>query len=58
MSRLCSKIFLTVMLLITALSTTSCYRMPGNHDYSVVPTTNNPAVTHERRDNFLPSVSY
>jgi hypothetical protein len=37
---------------------TGCYRMPTENDFSLVPTTNNPAVTCERNDNFLPGVGY
>jgi hypothetical protein len=36
----------------------SCYRMPGDNDYSVVPTTNNPSVTYEKNDNMMPSMKY
>ncbi len=37
---------------------TSCYRMPTDDDFSVVPTTNNPAVTLEKNDAFIPGVGY
>lgn len=37
---------------------TSCYRMPGENDYSVVPTTNNPAVTFEKNDNLMPAAKF
>jgi hypothetical protein len=37
---------------------TGCYRMPTENDFSVVPTTNNPAVTRERNDSMLPGVGY
>lgn len=43
-------------ILLTCL--TSCYRMPTENDFSVVPTTNNPAVTCEKRDNLLPGMGY
>jgi hypothetical protein len=33
---------------------TGCYRMPTENDYSLVPTTNNPAVTLEKNDSPLP----
>jgi hypothetical protein len=36
----------------------SCYRMPTENDFSVVPTTNNPAVTCEKNDSLLPGVGY
>lgn len=47
-----------LLLIALAISTTACYRMPRDDDYSVIPTTNNRDVTHERRDIFLPNVSY
>lgn len=34
----------------------SCYRMPTDDDYSVVPTTNNPSVTHEKPVSLVPGV--
>lgn len=36
----------------------SCYRMPEEDEFSLVPTTNNPAITHERNDSMVPAVSY
>jgi hypothetical protein len=33
----------------------SCYRMPTENDFSVVPTTNNPAVTCEKPNTILPA---
>lgn len=49
--RICSGLFLIICL-------TGCYRMPTENEFSVVPTTNNPSVTCEKRDNFLPGVGY
>ncbi len=37
---------------------TSCYRMPNENDFSLVPTTNNPAVTYEKNDSFVPGANY
>ena len=37
---------------------TSCYRMPSENDFSLVPTTNNPAVTYEKNDSLMPGASY
>jgi hypothetical protein len=37
---------------------TSCYHMPGENEFSVVPTTNNPSITREKNDSLIPSVSY
>lgn len=31
-----------------------CYRMPSEDEYSLVPTTNNPAITHEKPGSLLP----
>lgn len=41
---------LSFILLLTcsAIGFTSCYRMPTDNDFSLVPTTNNPAVTCEK----------
>lgn len=36
----------------------SCYRMPTDNDFSVVPTTNNPAVTGEKNSSFIPAARY
>jgi hypothetical protein len=54
------KIVLTSFTLAICFSTclTSCYRMPTEDDFSLVPTTNNPAVTCERNDSPIPSVGY
>lgn len=46
-------IFTSILFLLTG-----CYRMPGENDYSVVPTTNNPSVTCEKNDNMMPSMKY
>ena len=49
------------LLLILALTClTSCYRMPTEDDYCVVPTTNNPDVTRERvgTNTMMPGASY
>lgn len=48
--------FLGAALLLFVLE--SCYRMPTDDDFSVVPTTNNPALTNERSDHFVPGMSY
>ena len=50
------KILLPIAFLAVCL--TSCYRMPTENDFSLVPTTNNPAVTCEKSANFLPGVGY
>jgi hypothetical protein len=48
--------FLTFLLLATA---TSCYRMPTDDDYSVIPMTNNPDLQRrESKQSMMPSVGY
>lgn len=44
--------------LLCTLLLTSCYRMPTEDDFSVVPTTNNPAITQEKNTNFIPGMGY
>lgn len=46
----------TAVALLSLLS--SCYRMPDKDEFSVVPTVNNPSVTHEKHDNFIPGLGY
>lgn len=43
---------------VVLLLLSSCYRMPTEEDYSLVPTTNNPAITYEKDDSPIPKVSY
>lgn len=50
-----TKIFTSFALLLVL---TSCYRMPSENDFSVVPTTNNPAVTCEKPTGLLPKIGY
>ncbi|MGA8164956.1 MAG: hypothetical protein WB791_08045 [Waddliaceae bacterium] len=38
------KKFMILFAFTLSIGMASCYRMPGDDDYSVVPTTNNPAV--------------
>jgi len=44
------KILLPILLLG---SLASCYRMPTDDDYSLVPTTNNPSVTCAKENNLM-----
>jgi hypothetical protein len=37
---------------------TSCYRMPTEDEYSLVPSTNNPASTRQRSEGLTPKMSY
>ncbi|WP_154017890.1 hypothetical protein [Candidatus Protochlamydia phocaeensis] len=49
----------TYFLLASFIATLfSCYRMPTENDFSVVPTTNNPAVTNEKTESLLPGMGY
>jgi hypothetical protein len=52
------KIFICCMLASNAIICTSCYRMPTEDDFCVVPATNNPAVTREKPQGLVPQVSY
>jgi hypothetical protein len=38
----------TLLILIVCSTLASCYRMPGEDDFSVIPATNNPSVTREK----------
>jgi hypothetical protein len=41
------------------LMLTGCYRMPNEGEFSLVPTTNNPAVTCEKQSpTIIPGVGY
>lgn len=45
-------------LLSLSLLCHSCYRMPGEDEYCLIPSTNNPSVTHERPQAPVPQLSY
>ncbi len=50
---------LALSAILVVLSTlTSCYRMPTNDDYSLIPATNNPDFTGKRNQGGMPSVPY
>ncbi|MFA6916745.1 MAG: hypothetical protein WC222_10145 [Parachlamydiales bacterium] len=51
--------FITLALLLVTITTlTSCYRMPTDQDYCVLPTTNNRNVTRERaQQSPMPGIS-
>lgn len=49
------KLFFLATITITAL--TSCYRMPTDDDYSLIPMTNNRDFTREKSDG-IPGVGY
>lgn len=44
-------------LFVLTIVTTGCYRIPGDNDYSVIPTTNNRALTKEK-PSLVPGVKY
>lgn len=47
-----------MLLSLTLCLFTSCYRMPTDDDYCVIPTTNNPDVNNAQSASFMPSVGY
>lgn len=51
-----TKVSLAILSLILLAG---CYRMPGDDDYSVVPTTNNPDIVRDKGgEQLMPNVSY
>jgi len=48
------------IVVLLLLAGTSCWRMPGEDDVSVLPNTNNPALTHQTQSStpWMPSVDY
>ena len=56
MNLLKTKFAFVLFLICLLMNITSCYRMPNENDFSVVPTTNNPAVTCEKSDALLPGL--
>ena len=52
---LCINLALTTCL---GMLLTGCYRMPTENEFSVVPTTNNPAVTCEKSSSMIPGLGY
>ncbi len=47
-----------LVLILLICSLTSCYRMPTDEDYCVIPTTNNRNITREKLTPALPGVQY
>lgn len=43
---------------LALLLLSSCYRMPGEEDYCLIPTTNNPSVTGQSAGTLMPGTSY
>jgi hypothetical protein len=58
MSFVQSIFFMFILIICNLILLTGCYRMPTENDFSVVPTTNNPAVTCEKNDQFIPGMGY
>lgn len=52
------KRFLLLTLPLFMLSGCALYRMPEEGEVNTVPTTNNPAVTRQSFDNWMPGVEY
>lgn len=54
---LCQSVLIRLLFIgCLGISLVSCYRMPTENDFSVVPTTNNPAVTYEKNDGLLSNI--
>ncbi len=49
-----AKLFLLILNICLLATSTSCYKMPTEYDYCVVPTTNNRDVTRERPQSPVP----
>lgn len=49
-------VFLALPFLILAASASSCYRMPSEDDYSLLPSTNNPEMTRQRAEPVMPQM--
>ena len=48
-----------IALLICLFTLTSCYRMPEEDEFSVVPSTNNPDLTREKPSgSFMPGMGF
>jgi len=54
----CYSIVSLALFLFIGAFTTSCYRMPGEDEYSLVPTTNNPSATRQRGEGLTPKMAY
>lgn len=48
----------SALALIILSTTVSCYRMPTEDDYSVIPMTNSPDFTREGENPLLPNTNY
>lgn len=47
----------TILLGSFLILTTACYRVPGEEDFSVIPSTNNPDITGSK-PSLTPNISY
>lgn len=52
-----NKISMILFLIIGLSAFSSCYRMPTEDDYCMIPSTNNPDITHQMQEG-LPGVGY
>lgn len=47
------------LLLVCLIALSSCYQMPGEDDYCLIPCTNNPSITKEKANTSMaPGGSY
>ncbi len=46
----------TLFFALLSITITGCYRMPEEGEVSVVPITNNPAVTRKQSSPFMPGI--
>lgn len=49
---------LYVLFFILASIATSCYRMPGDDEYSTIPCINNPDITRAKEESAMPQMKY
>lgn len=47
-----------ILLIALPFICSSCYRMPTDDDYCLIPVTNNPSVTSAKGNSAIPSASY
>lgn len=49
---------INLLILALAITLSSCYRMPTDEDYCLLPSTNNPDITREKPSNSLQNMKY
>jgi hypothetical protein len=52
------RIVKTILFFVLSTCLISCYRMPTEDDYCLIPSTNNPDLTREGNAGILPGVNY